>query len=151
MPDSFYRTILIRGKAEKLQELADLASKDRTPAKAKQYAAEAAAILHDLSVLEDKIASTVEGPTGLDYRDDTEIYVAIVRFLSEVKMPVSEKEIIEELIRGQYPGYRDKHSFPIRVGRSIRSYVVGNPKVNPKLIVKNHLVGLPEWSDKIFS
>jgi len=147
MPDSYYRNLLLEGKRKKLQELADLASKERTPSEARRFAAEAQSVLGDLAELDEKIAMT-DGPTGLDYRGDTEINISVVRYLTAIGRPATEGEIIRELIRGQFPKYKDAHKMAIRVGRCVRSYDVGKPSENPKLRIRKDLVG---WPDKMFS
>ncbi len=149
MTDSYYRILLLEGKAKKLQELADLASQERKPADAKRFAASAQTILRDLAELDDKL-STADGPGGLDYREDAEINIPIVKYLTYLNRPAAEAEITKELIRGRFRGYKDEHKMAIRVGRCIRSYVVGKPSENPKLKVKKGLVGLPEWPDQMF-
>jgi hypothetical protein len=151
MADSYYQTLLIEGKTRKLQALVDLASRDRSPGEAKKYAAEAQTILRDLAELDERILASEEAPTGLDYRDDTQVYIAIVRYLTHLGHPASEAEITKELIRGKYPGYRNSRVIAIRVGRCVRSYDTGRGKDNPKLKYKRGLVGLPEWPDKTFS
>jgi hypothetical protein len=150
MTDSYYKTLLIEGKKNKLLELAGLASRDRKPSEAKRYAAEAQSILRDLAELDDKLSAT-DGIAGLDYREDVEVNVSIVRYLMNRNGPAGEDEITKELIRGRFPGYKDERKMAIRVGRCIRSYMVGKPSENPKLKVKNGFVGLPEWPDKMFS
>jgi len=149
MTDSYYRTLLIDGKARKLRELADLASKERSASEAKRYAAEAQSILRDLAELDEKLAAA-DGPSGLDYRDDAEINIPIVRFLTAIERPATQSEITKDLIRGRFRGYKDEYNMAIRVGRCVRSYDVGKPKDNPKLKVKNDLVGLPGWPDSMF-
>jgi hypothetical protein len=126
--------------------LADLASKDRTPSEAKRFAAEAQTILHDLAELDEKLSET-DG----DYSDDLEVHVPIVQYLNKIKRSATVSELTEELIRGRFPGYRDKRRMAIRVGRSVRSYDVGKPSENPKLKLENGLVGLPSWPNKMFS
>ncbi|HVJ07095.1 MAG TPA: hypothetical protein VM554_01800 [Acidisarcina sp.] len=150
MSDSYYRTLLIDGKNRKLQELADLASKERTPAKAKQYADQAQAILRDVDEIDAKLAFE-EGPAGLDYRDDAEMNFSIIRFLTHSNRPASEEEITADLIRGQFRGYKDKRKMAIRVGRCVRAYAVGRASSMPKLRVRNNLVGLADWPNEMFS
>lgn len=151
MPDSYYRTLLMKGKNEKLQELADLASRNRTPSEAKRVAEEAQNILRDLAELDEKLLLAIDGPGGLDYREDLVIYVSIIKYLTAQEIPASEDELTKELIRGQFPGYKNERLLAIRVGRCVRAYTSGAAKVNPKLKYRNRLVGLPGWSDKMFS
>lgn len=148
--ESYYRKLLREGSAKKLQELADLGLRDRAPSEVKRYAEEAQSILRDLAELEEKIRDASDGPGSQDYSGHTEINTAVVHFLSQVERPASESEITKVLIRGRFPEYRNKHKMAIRVGRCIRSYTVGKPSENPKLKVKNDLVGLASWPDKMF-
>lgn len=149
MPDSYYMKLLLDGKANILRELAALASKERPTDAAKRFAAEAQILLRNLAELDEKLLAN-DGPGGLDYREDVEINVSIIRFLAQIGRPAKNDELTKELIRGQFPGYKDMKSMGIRVGRCIRSYVVGKPSENPKLKVKNNLVGLPDWPDEMF-
>jgi hypothetical protein len=151
MTDSYYKTLLLEGRAKKLQELVALASKDRPAIEAKRFKEEAQRILRDLAELDDKILVESDGPGGLDYREDVGINVSIVRYLTNRGGPATEAEITSDLIRGQFPGYKDAHRLAIRVGRCVRSYTVGRPSENPKLKVRKNLVGLIEWPDKMFS
>ena len=146
LTNSYYQSLLIEGKAKKLLQLAELAKKDRTPGEAKRYGAEAQAILRDLAELDDKL-SLADGPAGLDYRDDAEINMPIVKYLTQVNRPATENEIVEDLIRGQFRGYKDERLLAIRVGRCVRSYTLGKPSENK---VKRGLVGLANWPDKMF-
>jgi hypothetical protein len=150
MTDSYYETLLLEGRAKQLQELAGLASKDRSPTEAKRFAAEAQAILRNLAELDEKLSIT-EGLSGLDYRDDAEMNVAVIRFLSTIDRPATEGEITKELIRGRFRGYKDERKMAIRVGRCIRSYQLAKASENPKLKARNERVGLVEWPDKMFS
>jgi hypothetical protein len=151
MTDSYYKILLFEGREKKLQELVALASKDRPAIEAKRFKEEALRIIRDLAELDDKILVESDGPGGLDYREDVEIHVSIVRFLTNRGGPATEAEITSDLIRGQFPGYRRERNMAIRVGRCIRSYTVGRPSANPKVKVKKNLVGLVEWPDKMFS
>jgi hypothetical protein len=155
MPSSFIKTLLIDSKAKKLQELVDLAAKDRTPVEAKRYAAQAQQILDHLAELDEQILNfkaTEDGglPGGMDYREDAVISTAIIRYLTNRDKPASESEITNELIRGQFRGYKDPRKMAIRVGRCVRSYTFGKPSENPKIRVHNDLVGLIDWTDDRF-
>lgn len=149
MSDSYLKTLIQEGRQKQLRELVALASRDRTPSEAKRYAAEAQAILRKLEDLEGANLD-LDGPSGMDYREDVEINVSIIRFLENVKRPATQSELTKELIRGQFPGYKDARKMGIRVGRCVRAYVLGGPSENPKLKYKYDLVGLPTWPDKMF-
>jgi hypothetical protein len=142
MSDSYYKSLLLDGKTKKLQELADLATKGRTPSETKRYAAEAQSILLDIAELDDKLADGTA-----DYTEVAEMNVAIVHFLTEIKEPATKSVITKELIRGQFRGHKDERKMAIRVGRCVRAYVVGKASENPKLKERNGLVGLPLWPD----
>jgi hypothetical protein len=131
-----------------MKELVNLAARDRSPVDAKRYAAEARTIIRDLEDLSGKL--DLDAPDGMDYRQDVEINAAIVRFLEHANRPATESEITNELIRGQFPGYKDARKTSIRVGRCVRSYTVGKASQNPKLQVRYGFVGLTEWPDKLF-
>jgi hypothetical protein len=151
MTDSYVKDLLREGRAKKLRELADLASKDRTPSEAKRFAAEARAILLQLAEVDKQLSTTDGLVDSPDYSKDRNVNVSIVRYLKELERPVTESELIKELIRGQYPGYKNAKDIGISVGRCARAYDRGVAKVNPKLKYKNRLVGLPEWPDEMFS
>jgi hypothetical protein len=152
MPDSYHLKLLVEGRKRKFEELADFASQDRADAKAKEFAKAAKAILQIIADLDMKIAEAEEEPVGgLDYRDDLEIHVAIRRFLAQIDRPMTQLDLTTELIRGKFPGYK-LANFPIRVGRSIRSYTTGaTASQNSKLRELKGRVGLAEWSDKKFN
>src|SRR6516225_4720009 len=135
MPDSFYKDLLFEGKERILRDLAELASRDRSPSDAKRYAAEAQTLLRSLAELDDKIAQATDGPGGLDYREDVNINTAIIKFLTHQGRAATQDELTKELIRGQFPGYKDANRMGVRVGRCIRAYTLGKPSENPKLKV----------------
>jgi hypothetical protein len=150
MTDSYYRTLLLEGRTKKLQQLAELASGDRTASEAKRVAVEAQSILRDLAELDEKLLPVGEASGA--YSDSKNVKESILLYLEQLGRPVSEAELTRELLRGRHPGYKDgEYSMSVRVGRSVQSYVSGAAKVNPKLKYKNLLVGLPDWPDKMFS
>lgn len=145
--DSFYRSLLLQGKAQKLQELCSLATEGRTPAQARMVQARAESILRDLAEIDEKLTSG--GTPEVGYKPGA-MFEVIVEQLTRNQKPMTQDDLTQELIRGQYPGYRDERKMAIRVGRCVRAYVFGRAKENPKLKMVGELVGLPEWPDSRF-
>lgn len=136
----FYRTLLLEGRTRLLRQLVQLA---KDPLEAER-------ILADIDQLNDKLMQAEDAPTGLDYSADTEPNVAIARWLNETGRPATHEQIVRELVRGHYPGWRNARKVDISVGRCIRSYLVGSPNVKPKFKVVRGRVGLPDWEDDRF-
>lgn len=145
--DSFVHSLLLKGKSQKLKELCDLAAEGRTPAQARSYQLRAERIVLDIAEIDDRLMSG--GTASSDYRTGA-MHEVIVDYIARVQHPVTQDDLTQELIRGQFPGYRDERKMAIRVGRCIRAYVFGRAKENPKLKIVGDLVGLPDWPDERF-
>lgn len=138
---SYLKQTLMEGRSRRLRDLADLA-RDKD---------EAARIVADIEDFNRQLGIEEDNPAGLDYRDDDQIWKAIVRYLEHKNRPATQGELAAELIRGRFLGYRNGlRDMDVRVGRCIRAYIKGRPKENPKLKVIDALVGLPVWDDSLF-
>jgi hypothetical protein len=136
----FYRTLLLEGRTRLLRQLVQLA---KDPLEAER-------ILADIDQLNDKLMQAEDSPAGLDYSAHTTPNVAIARWLKQTGRPATQNQIVQELVRGHYPGWRNAKTVDISVGRCIRSYLVGSPNVKPKFKVINGRVGLLDWEDERF-
>ena len=129
---------LQRLRDEQFSKLVALASDKR----------EAERILQQIRVLEQALDSCDAETENLKYAKHKSAILAILAYLNEIGRPVSQTQIIAELLVGGWRHGDDKAETHLK--QSIASFVSGLGRKTKQIKQINGLIGRGDWDDSMF-